>query len=151
MPLECRVLGLFGERWGEAAREPCGAPDGADRKLSHLNFLRREQRAGQTKLQLPWPRRRWKEGMLRLRGAPLARSTPLLLSCPSEAGGTNYYFPSLCVNLRIMCEPDGDIEHQRQVTVVVVVPFLTILAQAISMGVFGFIFWPFCSMAGLRA
>ena len=47
MPLEHRVLGFFGELWGEAAREPCGAPVGADRKLSQLALLIREQRAGQ--------------------------------------------------------------------------------------------------------
>ena len=44
MPLECRVLGLFGERWGEAAREPCGAPDGADRNLLLSFVLKKSER-----------------------------------------------------------------------------------------------------------
>ena len=39
---------------------------------------------------------------------------------PSEAGD-NFYYPPLCANLKIKCEPDGDIEHQRQVTVCVCV------------------------------
>ena len=42
------VLGLFGELWREAAREPCGAPEGADRKLSQLIFLIREQKQDTT-------------------------------------------------------------------------------------------------------
>ena len=72
-------------------------------------------------------------------------------SCPLEAGRHHYYFP-LCVNLRIKCEPDGDIEHQRQVTMYVCM-YATSLPFWLKpiMGVLGFIFWPFCGMAGLRA
>ena len=84
--------------------------------------------------------------MLRSRGARLVRSSPFF-SGPNEAGD-NFYYSSLCANLRVKCEPDGDIEHQRQVTVCVCPP-LPILAQAM-LGGLRTHFWPF-SMAGLRA
>ena len=78
MPLEHRVLGLFGGRWGEAAREPGGAPDGADRKLSQLNFLIREQRAGQQSCSYP-SHVGGKKGDAALQGSTASAELTLLL------------------------------------------------------------------------
>ena len=117
MPLEDRVLGLFGELWGEAAREHCGPPAGADRKLLLSSVLKRGQRAGHYCIR-SYPRLGvGKKGMLL---SKIGAVDSLLLStlCLTGAGSNTTTSP-LCANLRIRCEPDGDIEHQRQVTMYV--------------------------------
>ena len=82
LPLEARDLGLFGERWGEAAREPCGAPEGAERNHLLFSVLKREQRAGHYCIR-SYPRLGiGKKGMLRGKIGAVVFLLLLSSSCP---------------------------------------------------------------------